>query len=188
MLNNDQLYNHLATWKEHAPFLGGEHLDEEALYHLAGSGSMVNADPVALQHLSLCPVCIEAWANWCHARGAAQVTEDNASDIEFTFGYLQAAASPVLTDGVSMQSQCGSYRLDLLPQKEAQGRGLVVFEALSETEPVEDALVTIHDRNGLLLLKGRLCEGRLARPVDNPGQFDLSTWTVAIDTTQADLP
>ena len=187
MTDNGTLFDRLATWKEHGSNVNASHLDEVTLYQLTAEGSLAEADSAALKHLSLCSTCMGEWANWRRARGAAENTEGPLADIDLSFGFLQAAASPELTESISMQSQCGSYRLDILPQEGAPDRGLVVFEALSGNERLEDAQVTIHDREGRLLLKGRLREGRLARPLNDPSQFDLSTWTVSIDTDRADL-
>ncbi len=183
MINTFELHEALSSWKEYSPGEGA-HFDDGTLYNLTAAGAIADAEPELLRHLSRCPTCLAEWAEWRKARSLAEEDEAAPAAPLLAYGFLQAAAS-VLHDGLSMQSQCGSYRLDLLPKVDDGLTTLIVFEVLSAEEALENALVTIHDRFGKKLLEGRLRDGRLARPIYNPDQFDLSTWTVSImtDTT-----
>ena len=186
MNNIDTLTINLHNWKSHVP-RSEPHLSSADLYALSAPEALPLADPVQLQHLSLCPTCIEEWANWCKARSAVrEIGEQTNNGISLSHGYLRAAASPEMTDSVSMQSQCGNYRLEILTGGGTPCHGLVTFEALVGGNQLENSLVSICDQDGKTLLKGRLSDGRLARAIENPNEFDLSTWTVSITKDKTD--
>jgi hypothetical protein len=46
---------------------------------------------------------------------------------------------------------------------------------------VEGRYVTVRDRNGLVVLEGRLRHGRLARICEKLSEIDLTTWTLVVD-------
>jgi hypothetical protein len=59
---------------------------------------------------------------------------------------------------------------------------MVAVEAASaEDASLEGKSVTVRDRNGRILLQGRLHQGRLARLCDDLAGVDLGAWTLVVD-------
>ena len=57
-------------------------------------------------------------------------------------------------------------------------KGMITLETLEAEAPLfEDRLAVVRDRNGLLLLEGRIRRGRLARRLEKLNEIDLNTWT-----------
>lgn len=181
MTAEQTLDNALRTWSDNAP-LAEPHLDAATLFALGGAGAVTKGAGGALRHLSLCPACQREWAEWRRARSAvSEAAGENADGLLVGCGFLLAAASPGLSEGVSLPSQCGSYRLDILPQAGESGLVLAVFEVQAPELLLEAATVSVRDRQGQMLLRGTIRDGRLARAIERLADFDLSTWTVTID-------
>jgi len=168
----------------------GQHLDQKSLINLARSGGLSEAAGTALEHLDNCPSCLTEWAAW---RRAFSLTEDEQSaehlDIDTAdatasgfspkpaFGYLEAAAgSEMKPQGLVLESSCGTYRLEVLPDRQESGSGMIILSKLTENPA---RTVTLRDRKGLIILSGDLENDRLARIHKNLNELDLSIWTVS---------
>ncbi len=166
------------------------HIPMETLYRMAGSGGIDASDDAAVHHLSLCPDCLETWASWRQAVTAVEELDSNeAVDAETSqpvvYGLRQAAASFESREPFSLRSSCGKFVLGVLPQVDNPDRGLVTIEAAAEGEmPVEGRHFMVRDRNGRVVLQGRLHHGRLARTCERLNDLDLSAWTLLVDEKQ----
>ena len=166
------------------------HLDQKSLIDLARSGGLEKAAGTALEHLDRCPSCLAEWASW---RRAFSLTEDEQSadhsDLDTTaaldhgfslkpaFGYLEAAAgSEMKPQALVLESSCGTYRLEVLPDRQETGSGMVILSKLTGNPA---RTVTLRDRKGEIVLSGVLENDRLARIYKNLNELDLSIWTVS---------
>lgn len=165
----------------------GDHLPMEDIYSMVGPGGIEKADDGALNHLSLCPICLEEWASWCHARTAVDKLDRPETDEERTtpvmaYGMREAAATDKPHEPISIRSSCGRFIFGLLPQLDNLEKGMVTLEAVADGDmAVEGRFVTVRDRNGLVVLEGRLHHGRLARICEKLSEIDLTTWTLVVD-------
>jgi len=187
------LASSLQIWKEVYPVLTEEdreaddHLPMEALYNMAGPGGIEKADDKALNHLSLCPICLEEWASWRNALTAvAELDRPEASEDEpipvMAYGMREAAATAKPDEPINIRSSCGRFIFGLLPQLDNPEKGMVTLEAVTDGDmTVEGRYVTVRDRNGLVVLEGRLRHGRLARTCEKLSEIDLTTWTLVVD-------
>lgn len=157
------------------------HISTAAFYRLSGSGGIEHADPALVEHLSLCPRCLENWAAW---RRAISDVESLESDTPASgqripaVGFLKAAAAPGRREPLHMTSRCGRYRLSLLPNIDHPGSALLTLEVLEKAAQLEGLRLTVRDRGGSVLVSGVIHQGRMAKPVDNVDAVDLSIWTV----------
>ena len=161
------------------------HLDDKTLLHLAGSGGFEDATDIELEHLDNCPRCLSGWAAWRRALSAAD--EDCKSDFdddlddEFfshqAFGYLEAAASATpKSQALALESSCGTYRLEILPDRQDNRKGMIILSDLTDNN--SSVYITVRDRAGRIIISGPLDNGRLARVHKNINELDLSIWTV----------
>jgi len=168
----------------------GEHLPMEVLYSMAGPGGVERAEDKVLNHLSLCPVCLEEWASWRNALTAVDELDRPEADKDETipvmaYGMREAAATAKPDEPLSIRSSCGRFIFGLLPQLDNPEKGMVTLEAVADGDmAVEGRYVTVRDRNGLVVLEGRLRHGRLARTCEKLSEIDLSTWTLVVDDKQ----
>ena len=193
MNTENGLASSLQIWKEVYPVLTEEdreaddHLPMEALYNMAGPGGIEKADDKALNHLSLCPICLEEWASWRRAlRAVAELDRPEADEDEtipvMAFGMREAAATAKPDEPINIRSSCGRFIFGLLPQLDNPEKGMVTLEAVTDGDmTVEGRYVTVRDRNGLVVLEGRLRHGRLARTCEKLSEIDLTTWTLVVD-------
>ena len=165
----------------------GDHLGMEALYSIAGPGGIEKADDKALNHLFLCPICLEEWASWRSALTAVggldrpEASEDETMPV-MAYGMREAAATDKPDEPISIRSSCGRFIFGLLPQLDNPENGMVTLEAVADGDmTVEGRYVTVRDRNGLVVLEGRLRHGRLARTCEKLSEIDLTTWTLIVD-------
>ena len=183
----------LQIWKDIYPartepdVAGGGHLSIEALYRMAGSGGIERSGDEAVNHLSLCPECLEKWASWRRALTAVDELErpETAEEQEapvMAYGLREAAATAKPEEPVSMRSSCGRFILGLLPRVDNSDKGMVTIEAAADGKmSVEGRHFTVRDRNGLVVLEGRLRHGRLARTCEKLTDLDLTAWTLVVD-------
>jgi hypothetical protein len=164
---------------------GGEekvHLSEKVLYQMALSSGINDADPKDSAHLSLCPLCLNQWAEF---RKSISDIEDAANYKEQRFvawGMLEAAAGDKPVEAVRLKSSCGRFYLGLLPQMGNPENGMITLELESKTaSELEGHKVTVRDNQGRILLEGALCQGRLARRIEKLPNINLKHWTVVVD-------
>ncbi len=166
------------------------HLDQQSLIRLAAAGGLDQAAAHELEHLDHCPLCLAEWAAWRRAVGAAAECSDTdpAEDTDSddlhdnfirhqTYGFLEAAASgPAVTRPLVLESHCGTYRLEILPDRQPNNTGMVVLHRLISNPLTE---VTVRDRQGVEIISGTLENDRIARIHKDLDKLDLSIWTVS---------
>ncbi len=165
------------------------HFDEKMLLRLADRGGLKRAAAGELEHLENCPLCLAEWAAWRRAFSAADECNESdenraAADLndEFpahqAFGYLEAAASAApQTQALTLESSCGTYRLEILPDRQDNNEGMIILNRLTENRDAV-AKLTVRDRAGRIIISGPLENNRLVRIHKNLDELDLSIWTV----------
>ena len=153
------------------------HILEEDIYKMVEDGGMVKADPEAIEHLSLCPVCMDNWVGW---REAISVLEQGGGEEQsiMSYGIVEAAATHDIKEAINYHSACGRFTLTLSPPLDSEEEWLVTLRAVDDHISFEGMYIEIRDRNGVLLLEGRLVNGRLARYRGDLSNVDLSNWTI----------
>lgn len=182
MMETD-LNEYLKIWRdvgEHAA--SGHHLASDTLYQMARDGGLEQASPADVAHLSLCPVCVNQWAEWRKALSAVAALEGEPPAATLTYGIRQAAATrKTVAEPVRLPSACGRFVLSLLPQMDDPDRGMVALEAVGEGgRELDGQSVIAKDRLGIVMIAGRLREGRLARRSDQISTFNLTLWTLVV--------
>jgi len=183
----------LHIWKEgaQAPMETGAgpegHIPSDMLFRMAGPGGIETSSDAEVNHLSLCPDCLEKWSSWRRAMTVLEEIQEIGPDDARAFspvvyGLRQAAASLEAKEAVSIRSSCGRFILGVLPQVDNPDKGLVTIEAAADGEmAVEGRHFTVRDRKGRVVLQGRLRHGRLARTCERLMDLDLSAWTLLVD-------
>jgi hypothetical protein len=169
----------------------GDHIPMEALYRMAGPDGVEKSSHEEVDHLSLCPDCLDKWASWRRAIHDVEELERPGADEEdastiLSYGLREAAASLGASEPLTMKSSCGRFILGLLPQVDDPDKGLVTLEAAAEgSMSVEGRRFIVRDRNGVVVLDGKLHHGRLARTCERLSALDLSAWTLVVDDNAA---
>ncbi len=162
------------------------HFDEKILLRLADRGGLESAATIELEHLENCPLCLAEWAAWRRAFSAADECSENSSaddlNSEFfahqAFGYLEAAASATTKmQALTLESNCGTYRLEILPDRQENNAGMIILNRLTENQDTATK-VTVRDRAGRIVISGPLENNRLVRIHKNLDELDFSIWTV----------
>ncbi len=157
------------------------HLSGKTLYELALSGAITASDTKYLSHLSLCPLCFSRWADLC--RGVSDVEDSIGYEEKKTvsWGMLEAAASDEPLEAVRLKSCCGRFFLALMPELENPLHGMITLElAPHAAGQFEGCKARVMDHSGQIILEGSICQGRLARKIDNVSEVNLSRWIVTI--------
>ncbi len=164
----------------------GPHLSYVEIYGMAELGGIEKSHKEAIEHLSLCPQCLNKWAEWRKAISAVtdletdEGYERNASS-QMSYGLLKAAATEGPKGPLSLRSACGRFALNLLPQMDNPEKGMLTLETVGSAEAdLEGRRVLLRDAKGLVILEGKLRHGRLARLCENISGIDLNTWTIVL--------
>ena len=185
--NNGNINSALEAWRdikiEQSPTESNVHLEKKTLIRLAADGGLEEVSPNELEHLDNCPLCLSTWSAWRRAFAVANENEDNENENELTelnhdeaYGFLEAAATTsAKTQALVVESSCGTYRLEILPNREEPNEGMIVLSRLTKDG---DQQLTVRDKKGHEILSGTLENGRLARLYRNLNELDLSVWTV----------
>ncbi len=184
MNTGNSLLPHLRLWKTvYAQHIetgeaAGAHLSEERLYEMAVPGGIEKSAGSSVKHISLCPLCLEKWAAFRKAVHQIESME-TLGHTAIAGGTREAAADRGPKRAESLLSDCGAFRLNLLPRRDDPEKGMVALELLKDRAKVlEGRRVTVRDRNGVVLLSGRPRQGRLAQLFDRLSDIDVSIWTV----------
>lgn len=159
------------------------HLPEKSLYMLALSGAIREADPKALAHLALCPLCLNRWAQFRRSISDIQDSVGYEEKKVVAWGMLEAAASKKLAEPLRLKSSCGQFFLGIFPQRGNIERGMITLEVESNAglSQLEGHKATVKDHTGRILLEGKICQGRLARKIEKISDVNLTCWTVTVD-------
>ncbi len=163
----------------------GRHISTKEIYMMAEYRGIEKCRQELVEHLSLCPACLKKWAEWRMAVNTLENLEkDDLSEQEnlLSYGLLKAAATDGPKGPLSLRSSCGKFTLNLLPQMDDPGKGMITLESTTDgNHDLKERNVTIRDANGLVILDGKFRHGRLARRCDNITDIVLNSWTIVID-------
>ncbi len=182
-MENDQTINsYIRQWYEHDRKNpdNDRHLSDETLYAMAQTRGLKSASQDDLDHFSLCPVCMEKWSGHLKPAALTNSPRMEADDYFMTWGTAMAA-SDELFEPVTLESGCKRFRLVILPDMEEIELGkaeLLPHPAVKEAH--EGRHATVRDKNGRIILKGRIRGGRLARRINALSKLDLQKWTIVI--------
>lgn len=182
-MNKTTIKKALKTWADHCPTAEDrDHLDMARIYQLSRPNGMAHAEAYEMDHLSMCPMCMDKWAA-CAALSDFETADGYEAESGKTImscGFLEAAATE-FKEPLFLKSSCRRFILGLLPELGEPAKGMAVLEAVSEKEQAFEGMeASVQDAGGIRILKGALRHGRAATRVDDLNSLDLSTWTVVL--------
>lgn len=158
------------------------HLTENLLYRMALSNGLQESDPKDLEHLAMCPICLNQWARF--RKSLSDIEDSDAYEEQRTvsWGMLEAASSSKSIEPLRIKSSCGQFFLGLLPQVGDTEKGMITLELESQAAlGLEGHKATVRDHKGRIILQGAICQGRIARKIENLSEVNLTRWTVTVD-------
>lgn len=156
-----------------------EHLPIERLITFARPGGLKKAEEYEIEHLSLCPQCLEEFTLLLPLEDETDIEQPGIDDgCEVGFGLLKAAKTR-LTQPLELTSGCRRFMLGIYPDEESSDKALFVFKTL-EGE-YDGAQVRIKDANGKQIMNSVVYGGRAAQTTQKLSDLDFSSWTVVLD-------
>ncbi len=147
----------------------GDHIDQSRLEVLASEGGMASALPHEMEHLSLCPVCMESWNRLVQAASSGEEDStvsldhiETAPDFSMDYCMMQAAASPQ-AHAVEMVSASGDFTVSILPDMEEEESVMVTLQVAPDRLPkYEGKEAVVRDYFGDVLFQRPITGGRAA--------------------------
>ncbi|MDA3791076.1 MAG: hypothetical protein PF503_21590 [Desulfobacula sp.] len=188
-------------WKTHL-VSDQDHLSMQRLYELSLTDGLKHAREYEIEHLSLCPHCLDTWEAFCpgaklflegdYASDDYSIGEyapddypvddyDEEQDI-LSCGFLKAASTG-FSEPLYIKSDCKKFMLGIFPEIDSPGSGMAVLETIDETSSHDGMEASILDARGEIVLKNRIKHGRAASKIDNLDKLDLSKWTLVLRNT-----
>jgi len=170
----------LKVWAKYSP-LPKNHIGARRLYQFSLENGLQKADKEEINHLSLCPQCLDAWKTFCDL-----ITSNRADDYDekdegsiLSFGVLQAASSG-FTKPVYIKSDCERFMLGIFPETSNLKKAMIVLETVEDGKPYQGMIAQVKDAEGITILDAKIKHGRAAVKTDNLDIIDLSTWSVVL--------
>jgi len=185
MENNNLLRKYITTWYDHKKIIMADeiHLQENELFEMALPGGLGTAEEKSLDHLSLCPVCMDRLEEF-RTISETESPEDFWGDaILMGVGGLKAASDDKL-ETLTLKSRCGRFLLSVFPSQKEDAGTVVLKISSGAPDSFEGKMVTLCDAAGNLIVQGVIREGSLARKVTQLGRFDLKQWNAIITLSQ----
>jgi hypothetical protein len=190
MTNSDNINSALGNWREmklaQTDSSQTEHLKEQILVRMAADGGLQEALESELKHLDNCPLCLASWSAWRRAFTVAQECNNESEkseefSSESAYGFLEAAATTsAKATGQIVESRCGTYRLEIMPNRDDPTKGMIVLSSRpAKSDNKGGNQVTVRDRNGRIIISGTLENKKLARLCHNLDEIDLTVWTIS---------
>ena len=167
----------LEIWNN-ACIVSEEHLVLDRLYQMSRTDGLKNASAWELEHMSLCPVCLDNFELFSIASSLDAAEEEETFEL-ISYGYLKAASSE-LAEPVSLKSNCGNFILSIFPEINSSTDGMAVIETALETDRFDNHQACVRDAGGNVILRSRIIQGRSAVKIDFIDRLDLSQWTIVI--------
>jgi hypothetical protein len=165
-------------WEKHS-FVDRDHLSLERLYEFSLTDGLKNAQEYEIQHLSLCPICLDKWEIFCLS-AQPFAADDYDKDLPvLSCGFLKAASSG-FTEPLYIRSDCKKFMLGIFPEIDNPAKGMAVLETIDEKKSYDDMEATIMDAKGKIVLKNIIKHGRAATKIEILDTLDLSKWTIVL--------
>jgi len=187
MENNNLLRKYITTWYDHKKIImaDGIHLKENELFEMALPGGLATAEEKSLNHLSLCPVCMDRLEEFSTIAGTVVPDDFFGEAFLMGVGGLKAASDDKL-ETLKLRSNCGRFLLSVFPSCK-EDAGTVVLKIISGgPDSFEGKMVTLCDAAGNLIVQGVIREGSLARKVMQLDRFDFKRWNATITVPHGD--
>ncbi len=171
----------LNLWAEYHPEQGS-HIPPGKIWQFAQAGGIQGAAESEIEHLSLCPRCLDTWGVFVSLLEveAADEYESTASGVIITYGHLQAAATSDI-EAMLLTSACGQFQLGIFPGADDSSSGMATLEIIgNQAGSCEGMSAGVRDAENRMILKGTIRHNRTAFPVKKIHELNLSTWTVVI--------
>lgn len=179
MDKNALLNRYIPMWYEHQKFAlhAAEHLQEGLLFAMALRGGLATADPSWVNHLSLCPVCMDKWNEICNILDSEE--EFTGREVVLGTGTLKAASGDRM-EKLKLNSECGMFTLTIFPSRKDNGGTVVLNITNRFAGRFEGRTATVCDAVGEMIIQGAIREGSLARKVKQIEKFDFKEWNVIV--------
>ena len=170
----------LTTWAKYSPALKN-HILEQRLYLFSLANGLQEADKDEINHLSLCPQCLNIWKTFCDLSASTRADDYDTKGSEsiLSFGVLQAASSE-FTKPVYIKSDCERFMLGIFPETGNLKKAMIVLETVGDEKIYHEMTSLVKDAEGLTILDAKIKHGRAAVKIDNLDIINLSTWSVVL--------
>jgi hypothetical protein len=173
----------LKIWAEYSP-LPKDHISAQKLYQFSLEGGLQKANKYEINHLSLCPQCLNAWKTLCDLSGSTQADDYDEKEGQsiLSFGVLQAASSG-FAEPVSIKSACGKFVLGVLPEVDNLKKAMIVLETEDDSRTYQGMIANVRDAKSNIIMDAQIKHGRAAVKTDNIDAIDLSTWSIVLSNS-----
>lgn len=168
-------------WKEYSAF-EQDHLSMQRLYELSLTDGLKNAEEYEVEHLSLCPQCLDNWEVFCDVTMPFTADDYDEEYSILSCGFLKAASTG-FTESIYIKSDCKKFRLGIFPEIDNPANGMAVLETIDENRSYDGMEASIMDAKGKIVLKNIIKHGRAVSKIDNLDTLELSKWTIVLNNT-----
>ena len=168
-------------WKEYSAF-EQDHLSMQRLYQLSLTDGLKNAKEYEIEHLSLCPHCLDNWEVFCSVTEPLTAVDYEEEHTLISCGFLKAASTG-FTEPVYIKSDCKKFMLGIFPEIDSPGNGMAVLETIDERKSYDGMEANIMDAKGQIVLKNIIKHGRAASKIEHLDTLNLSKWTIVLSDT-----
>ena len=157
-----------------------DHISDRQLHLLSGVEGLRGVSTAIVNHLSMCPQCLNRWVRSCAQMREADAAQQSSDDY-LIYGVLEAAASLHTVEPVQTKSSCGKISLGIFPASDDTVDALVTLEVISDDVTfLEGKVLTVREKSGTIILDGCLQGGRLGGTCSDIRKIDLSAWTMQV--------
>ncbi len=165
-------------WKEHSVF-EQDHLSMQRVYELSLTDGLRNAHEYEIDHLSLCPLCLDNWEAFCAVTASFTADDYDEEHTIMSCGFLKAAATG-FTGPVYIKSDCKKFMIGIFPKIDNPEKGMAVLETIDEERSYDDMKASVMDAKGQIILKNIIKRDRAASKIEYLDSLDLSKWTLVL--------
>lgn len=158
------------------------HLTRSQLFACSLPDGLKDADEELVDHLSLCPECLETWKMFSDINTAPAADEYETRIV--AFGMSKAAAPKDIdrTKPREFTSEEHDFRLTILPDPENPDTATLAVDVKNseDIEKYQNKTILLRDKNNTIFFSQTLRRGRAAQESDMIDDLDLSIWSVSI--------
>ena len=176
----------LKIWRETAlktAISSDDHLTPKQLEAMKEHGGITGADDAWVEHLSLCPLCLDRFSALLAEKNEPPPLPDAsaADDYIMAIGELQAADEEKRTALPEISTACRRFTLGIYPDRDNPDNGMLTVEVGRDLhDAVEGKKVTVRDKEGRVLLSATFHDGKVARLCKGLREADLNAWTILV--------